>query len=193
MFTTEMSDQWCMTACDAPDMASWGGSIGGTAGWNFQSGVALLGIEGDFNSAGFDNHLFITNNSNYDMDHMAEWNWYATVRGRMGLAVGNVLTYVTAGIAVVDADYSSIYSNCSPTSCDEVFRASNTQVGFTGGAGVEFAVNDSLSIKGEYLFIGLPDLNTPYKDAEGEIACNDCQMTYRSNVHLARVGLNYHF
>jgi outer membrane immunogenic protein len=187
LFTSEMSDQWCYTACDAPDMASWGGGIGLTAGWNAQSGNFVYGVEGDVSWVGFDNELDIDGGS-YLMEHRASWDYLATLRARAGLTVGNVLGYVTGGIAVAQTDYSSWYV---PPFDDEGFSTSQTQVGFAAGAGVEVALNERLSLKGEYLYVGFPDETTPYQN--GSADPDEDVMTYRSDAHLLRIGLNYRF
>ena len=67
------------------------GFIGGvTAGYNFQSGSWVFGVEGDIQAAGAD-------------DTFAPWKfsnpWFGTVRGRAGYTVSNVLFYGTAGLA----------------------------------------------------------------------------------------------
>jgi outer membrane immunogenic protein len=67
-------------------------------------------------------------------------DYFGTVRGRVGYAMGNMLPYVTAGYAYAK------YPNVDLTS------------GYAYGAGVEFAVAGPWSVKGEYLRV---DFNTP--------------------------------
>lgn len=186
LFTNEMSDQWCMTACDAPDMASWGGTLGATAGWNAQNGALVYGVEGDVAWTSFDNQLDVLDGGgNLDVVHKASWNWLATLRGRAGLASGNVLAYVTGGVAFAGTDYSSWY-----VGDDEGFATSQTQVGIAAGAGVEVALTENVSAKGEYLYVGLPDVTTDYQNGGNP---GEDVMTYRSSAHIMRFGVNYHF
>lgn len=189
MFADEMSDQWCWTACDAPDMASWGGFVGGTVGWNVQNGALVYGVEGDLAWTGFENSLSVTNGSSYIVTHTAEWDWLATIRGRLGLASGNTLFYVTGGAAIASADYSSWYG--APYD-NEGYRTSGTDVGITGGAGVEVALGDKWSAKGEYLYVGLPSVTTDYQNNPSPNPGEDV-MTYRSQSHMLRFGLNRMF
>jgi opacity protein-like surface antigen len=44
---SEHADQWCDVTCSTPVERAWGGGIGGTAGYNWQAGHVLYGIEGD--------------------------------------------------------------------------------------------------------------------------------------------------
>ena len=53
MFGTDMSDHWCFTAGDAPDVRKWGGALGGTLGYNTVSRPtqALPGLRANSPSA----------------------------------------------------------------------------------------------------------------------------------------------
>lgn len=77
-----------------------------------------------------------------------ETDAFGTVRGRLGYAWERVLPYVTGGLAVVDSD-----------------------TGWTAGAGVEVAVSDNVSLRGEYLHFDVTDF-------EGDIV---------------RAGINFRF
>ena len=188
LFANEMSDHWCYTACDAPDMASWGGGIGVTAGWNAQNGHLVYGIEGDISWVGFENELNIEDPGNYRMEHRASWDYLATLRARAGFASGNVLGYVTGGVALARTDYSSWYV---PPLDDDGFRTDQTQLGLAGGMGVEVALSESLSMKGEYLYVGFPDVDANYEFEDGRES--EDVSVFRSDAHLLRVGLNYGF
>ena len=61
-------------------------SVGGHAGYNFQTGNFVLGIEGDLN-------------------YVAEGYYTASLRARAGVAMDNVLVYATGGIGYLfDSD-----------------------------------------------------------------------------------------
>jgi outer membrane immunogenic protein len=67
------------------------GFVGGVqAGYNWQTGPWVFGIEGDFQGSGAS-------------DTFAPWKfsnpWFGTVRGRAGYALNNILFYGTAGLA----------------------------------------------------------------------------------------------
>ena len=81
MFASDMSDQWCWVACDAPDIASWGAGIGATAGWNRHVGALVYGVEGDISWMGFNDSLDAFLYSS-DTEFRASWNWLATLLAR---------------------------------------------------------------------------------------------------------------
>ncbi|TRC98355.1 porin family protein [Mesorhizobium sp. WSM4303] len=60
-----------------------------------------------------------------------------------------------------------------------------TRWGWAAGAGVEWALNQKLSFKAEYMHVdlGTPDFNTPFADPS----------TDNIDFDTARVGINYHF
>jgi outer membrane immunogenic protein len=82
-----------------------GGNVGGTLGCNYQSGNWVVGIEGDdswSNRTGSSNTLAPFNTT---FTESINSTWLATVRGRVGYAVGptgSVLLYGTAGGAFAD-------------------------------------------------------------------------------------------
>jgi outer membrane immunogenic protein len=151
-----------------------GAQVGGTAGYNWQFGKAVFGLEGDLDwsnlkgtnvSAGCPNGCS-TNDS-----------WLSTVRGRVGYAFGAVMPYVTGGLAVGD-----IRASIPGFAGD-----STTNAGWTAGAGLEVALPGNWSAKAEYLHVDL-----------GRFNCGlDCGVSPADNVsmhdNLIRAGLNYHF
>lgn len=74
-------------------------------------------------------------------------NWSGAVRGRIGYAVGRFLPYFAAGVAFGDVDTSADDLNA-----DFVGSWSETYVGYTVGAGGEYAVTDNLIFRAEYRF-----------------------------------------
>ncbi len=158
--------------------AKIGGFVGGTLGYNVQSGAAVFGIEADAQWSGLKSH-----ETTGITDNRAEWNWFATVRARTGVAVDRSLFYVTGGLAVVGANY--YYGNPTQENLGYFASEKKTQIGLTAGAGVEHAFNERWSIKGEYLFVGLPTLNS--------VDGFDGKIDFNSSAHLLRAGLNYRF
>jgi outer membrane immunogenic protein len=89
----------------------------------------------------------------------SERNWLATVRGRAGIAVDQALFYATAGIAFAGVHNTfCYYSDCDASQYNA--KSDSSKVGFAGGAGVEFAVDDQMTLDFSYLFVGLPTTKT---------------------------------
>jgi hypothetical protein len=97
---TGMAMDWGYDALDEPDgdidLNGFAGLAGVQAGYNWQSGNAVYGVEADWAWTGFDEEWL-----HYDGDDYvkAQMDWLATLRGRLGLAAGNALGYVTGGLA----------------------------------------------------------------------------------------------
>ena len=114
-----------------------GGLLGGTAGYNWQTGPWVFGIEGDIEATGAS-------------DTFAPWKfsnpWFGTVRGRAGYAFSNILFYGTAGLAFGELK-------------GETFGLSetHTNAGWTAGVGAEFGFAPNWSAKIEYLYVDLAD------------------------------------
>jgi outer membrane immunogenic protein len=114
------------------------GFVGGAqAGYNWQSGSMVFGLEGDLQASAAD-------------DTFAPWKfsnpWFGTVRGRIGYAFGNVLLYGTGGLAFGELR-------------GETFglSESHTNAGWTAGVGAEFGFAPHWTAKVEYLFVDLSD------------------------------------
>jgi outer membrane immunogenic protein len=112
------------------------GFVGGVqAGYNFQNGPWVFGVEGDIQATGAD-------------DTFAPWKfsnpWFGTLRGRAGYAFSNVLVYGTAGLAFGELRAQTFG-----------WTESHTSAGWTIGAGAEVGFAPNWSAKLEYLYIDL--------------------------------------
>jgi outer membrane immunogenic protein len=151
-----------------------GGQAGGTAGYNWQYGRAVLGLEGDADWSGLKG---TSTTAGCPAGCTTSDSWLSTVRGRVGYTFGGVLPYVTGGLAVGDIQASA----------PGLPGASTTNAGWTLGGGVEVALPGNWSAKAEYLHVDL-----------GRFNCGaNCGIAPTNNVSLredvVRAGVNYHF
>jgi outer membrane immunogenic protein len=112
------------------------GVMGGAqAGYNWQSGAFVFGVEADLQGSGADDTFGAYKFAN---------PWFGTIRGRGGYAMNNVLIYLTGGFAYgggrVDFGGAS---------------ESQLHAGWTIGAGVEVGLTPNWSAKAEYLYVEL--------------------------------------
>jgi outer membrane immunogenic protein len=149
-----------------------GGLIGGTLGYNWQSGQAVFGIETDLDWSN------IKGSSACGAFNCETRNRYlGTLRGRLGYAFDRFMPYITGGLA-----YGNIKASTTTFP-----GASETKAGWTLGAGAEFAVAGPWTAKVEYLYADL-----------GRFDCSTgCTATPPQNVkfntNIVRGGLNYRF
>ncbi|UGV25401.1 porin family protein [Rhodopseudomonas boonkerdii] len=112
------------------------GIVGGiTAGYNWQSGPIVFGIEGDISGTGADDRF-----ANYKFSNP----WFGTARGRLGYAFNNVLLYGTAGLS-----FGSLQAEANG------LQQSQTSVGWTAGVGAEVGIYQNWTAKIEYLYVDL--------------------------------------
>jgi outer membrane immunogenic protein len=183
--STVIDDQDCNISCSSQTLSKGGFTVGGTAGYNWQMGATVLGIEGDWNWIDAKKSFVSVN---WPSIHSAEIKSFGTVRARAGLAVDRTLIYVTGGAAWLDQKVSAI---CSPNCFTSGFTSNKTEVGLAAGAGLEFAVTDKVTAKLEYLYIALPSKNHIPDAAHPSPDYNNYGFT--SNLQVVRAGLNYHF
>jgi len=150
-----------------------GGIVGGTVGYNYQFGQAVVGVEGDIDWAGISG----TTNNLCPLGCKTSDSWLATLRGRLGYAGGRFMPFVTGGAA---------FGNIQATTPGFI-GASSSQVGLTVGAGLEFAIAGNWTAKAEYLYVDL-----------GKFTCGlSCGVLPTNNVsfttNLVRAGVNYRF
>lgn len=164
---------------------SAGGFLGGVqAGYNWQSGSFVYGVEADFQGSAIDAttgiSLGIPGGGSISGEIGTEVEWFGTIRARLGATVtDSLLAYVTGGAA-----YGRTNSYASVDVLGSV-SAKNTEWGWTAGAGVEYAVTQNVTLKTEYLYTDLGKA-TLYS-APGISLENDVSF------HTVRVGINYKF
>jgi outer membrane immunogenic protein len=139
------------------------GFVGGvTAGYNWQTGPWLFGVEGDIQLTGAD-------------DTFAPWKfsnpWFGTARGRAGYAFSNVLVYGTAGLAFGELRAETF--GLSET---------HTNAGWTAGVGAEVGFAPRWSAKIEYLYVDLSD---------SAFAITGVSNGFRSNIVRAGVNYHF--
>lgn len=133
-------------------------------------------------------------------------DYLGTVRGRMGvLAMPNLLTYVTGGLAYGGVRTSTtITETLGFSDTLEPFGTSgnfsDTEFGWTAGAGLEWMFIQNLSAKLEYLYYDLGSVNNQLPqilqyghNGTSLETVSDANSTARFNGNTMRAGINYIF
>lgn len=136
------------------------------AGYNFEFGSVVAGVEGDLGYSGVEGE-----NAGVSVDSGIE----GSLRARLGYAFSpDVLPYITAGVAGKNVEVSAGGAS------DE-----NTMVGWTAGAGVDVKVTENMFVRGEYRYtdFGSDDFTTA-GGFNGEVDSKD---------HRATLGVGFKF
>ncbi len=163
----------------ASDFELRGGFAGLTVGANHQFGTWVVGAEADLVWSALSGEAACANPA-YTCS--GDFDWSGSVRGRLGYALDRTLLYATGGVAVARAN-----AHTSPTAPGLSGSYSDTLMGWTLGAGVELAANDTMSIKAEYAYTDYGTSTAP----AGTLSSSDTSIDINS--HIMKVGLNYHF
>jgi outer membrane immunogenic protein len=135
---------------------------GGQAGFNWQRGVWVIGAEVDVQGTGQKDRICeYSCSSNTYVITTQSLDWFATLRGRVGVAASGWLWYVTAGGAAAQVKNSvamSFNQNGQPAVAFGNF--SNLKGGWTAGVGVEAQFAGNWSWKVEYLYLDLGRVDT---------------------------------
>jgi outer membrane immunogenic protein len=164
---------WTNAIGSTGDFTVKGWLVGGTLGYNLQTGVWVFGLEGDFDYS----NIRGTETTFCAAPGCTTRNtWLGTARGRIGNSFDRWLPFVTGGAAFGNIKMTA------PTGASE----SKTRAGWTLGAGVEYAFLGAWSAKLEYLYVDLG------KTTCGAGTCGlDTDVKFRTNI--VRLGFNYRF
>ena len=170
------------------------GFLGGVqGGYNWQTGIMVLGIEGDFTWSGMDGNApcIVIFNCH------AKTDWMADITGRLGVVVDKALIYIKGGVAWADNSYSLGNVITTPGGSFALNgSAGDTQTGGLLGIGVEYAFMPNWSAKIEYNYIdfGKTTLNFPIAitPAPG-VAIPAVPATINQQINLVKAGVNYRF
>jgi outer membrane immunogenic protein len=153
------------------------GFIGGAQiGVNYQIGAIVWGGEADFDASTQSGSLSSPVLSGDD-----QMPWFATLRGRLGVAFDRLLVYGTAGGAA--GELRSNFALPAGTTSTTV-----TYGTWTAGAGFEYGFTDNLSVRAEYLYLDTGNVGTGTVGGPPTTT-----ITSQLKNSLVRAGLNYRF
>ena len=148
---------------------------GAQIGYNYQINQLVLGAEADFQAASIEGKPTIAGVGRVSK---ASIDYFGTVRARVGYAMGQTMIYGTGGWA---------YANAKIDTAPGVLLAGlssdkNTHYGYAVGAGIEHALTNNVTVRGEYMYVDLEKKNyfTPGSKAGADFS-------------LVRLGAAYKF
>ena len=134
-----------ITGLTTTDFNLNGGVYGGQVGYNWQRGVAVLGIEGSLSQSTIQGNTacLVVFDCKRDVD------WVATLTGRVGMAFNHTLLYGMAGVA-----WGDVNTNVSIAGVP-LLSGSESHAGWVAGFGMEQMLLARISFRVEYAHIDL--------------------------------------
>ncbi len=118
---------------------------------------------------------------------------------RAGYQLGRFMPFVTGGVTAghVQTDYAARYLSDTTRNGALVGQIRYTpeisddqvQFGYTLGAGLDVAILENVSLRGEYVFTDLGTQRYIFESASFQ----DLEAEFDTKIHNARIGFSYHF
>jgi outer membrane immunogenic protein len=162
-----------------------GGQIGANLQWN----ALVLGVEADFQGTGQSQTGNLGCGFGCVLSEEVKIPWFATFRARAGVAWDRILFYGTGGVASLD--YSDTLTATAGGINATLLDLSNTQLGWTVGAGVEVAIAENWTARLEYLFMDVSSTLT--ETAPAFIGGGTVTENVTIKDSIVRAGINFKF
>lgn len=151
----------------APDID--GGFVGGHVAGLWQFDQAVLGAEADLNYSAIQG----TTESGLGSPFGTDIKWFGSVNAKAGYAMDRLLVYGIGGVAFAGIETSQV--------AGPAFASTRTNVGWTVGAGVDYALTDKFVVGAQYRYYDFGsehyEVAEPFNDRD-------------QNVKLNAVGIN---
>jgi outer membrane immunogenic protein len=182
--------QWTFAGASTGNFNTNAALIGGTLGVNYQTGPFLVGFEGDIDWSNLRGNSSVAGcvglGAAPGSTCQTNSDWLGTARARVGYAFDRVLIFGTAGGA-----FGNMRAVLNPPGTS---IAIPTQLGWTVGAGAEYAFTEAISAKVEYLFVNLGTAGCPAAiGCAGLVTPAGSTGTLSLSESLVRGGVNYRF
>jgi opacity protein-like surface antigen len=167
---------WSNSSLNISGNSSSGGLnefIGGVqAGYNFQAGHLLLGVEGEFDGAAFNQRLVLGPTLGSVSQH-----WISTAAGRVGVVDDRWLVFAKLGGGWVQSDATANVPGVA------YWNGSSTSGGWLVGAGLEYGFKPHWTVKLEYDYLGLSNWTSARVPA----------VSLNRDLQMVKAGVNYKF
>jgi outer membrane immunogenic protein len=141
-----------------------GFSGGVQAGYNMQYDPLVVGIEGSLNYGSVTDSFAGARGS---------YGFNGSVTPRLGYAMGNLMPYIKAGLAVGNVELKALGASDN-----------QTRVGWTAGLGAEYMITPQISVRAEYNY-------TDYSRTDYNLGLTAASAGYGGSD--IKLGVNYHF
>lgn len=156
----------------APDLD--GGFIGGHVAGLWQFDHAVIGAVAELNYSAIDGSAEAESGNSFG----TAIKWFGSVNAKAGYAMDRLLVYGVGGVAFAGIETSQ--------SAGTAFAKTETNVGWTIGAGVDFALTDKFVVGAQYRYY---DFGKEHYDTPDDFLNRDQDV----KLHTVGVNLNYKF
>lgn len=170
------------------------GFIGGAqAGYNYQYGMWVGGVEADINYTDAKKHnRYVAGAQLPVTEATSDLRWLGTARIRLGFTpMDRLLVYGTGGLAFGDVKNSARMYSFSGGPLAYYGSQSDTRAGWTVGGGLEYAITNNLTVKGEYLYYDLGKKTVAVNPTNG--VGSNFGARFKNDGSIVRAGVNWKF
>ena len=193
---------------DSSVVSTHNGAIGGAhLGCNYEINQWVIGVEGSVDlTSSLNTAVFPAAFGVSSLSASTASNIQGSIRARLGYAFDRALIYATGGVAFNDVKTSYLLignnsGNPGINGGNLVFGSnyfSNAPVGWTVGGGVEYAINDQWSVRGEYRYTNFGTVTNAFIDggALGStpgLLGSSLNANRRVNQNQVEAGFSYKF
>ncbi len=165
--------------------------VGGQIGCDYQFAPSwVVGIEGAATGGNISKTTaFATTTGAAPADDISTFrsttDFLASITGRIGYAFDRWLVYGKGGVALVGDRY-----HVDDLDGNFLFDATENRIGWTAGAGVEWAFTPEWSVKLEYDYYGFGTKSVLLEDTT--IFMNNAPVNIQQNIQVVLLGINFH-
>lgn len=176
--------------CSVPlKLEADGGLASVTLGRNFLTGPVLFGLEAESGLTNAKSDKTLVRPFNDRDFAVLSYEWYTALTARLGYTIGRGLVYAKAGAALArikhkaaDIDLVAGTFQIYPGS---LTRDDSVRLGLVLGAGVEYALTETVSLRAEYVHMDFGSKTSRSPDVD--------IYRHEADLHSIRVGLNWRF
>jgi outer membrane immunogenic protein len=181
-----------------PDLNPNGVIGGGQIGFNWVLNPTwVAGLVADFQGSGI--KASATNSvapgifTPSNQSNSEQIDWFGTVRGKLGYAQNNWLLYATGGLAYGRVATSGNFNFPSIPGANFPGSSDATNVGWTLGAGLNYALTANWIVGFEYLYVDLGRVSYTESNPNSLAPTSSITINNRVAAQIARATLDYKF
>jgi outer membrane immunogenic protein len=161
---------------------------GGQAGYNYQAGKFLFGLEGEVEASGVGGHTSL-HYYGATGDLKDSIDWIGTLTARAGVIFQeNTLYYIKGGVAWDSSQYG--LSALNPYQTAAYPKVSDDRAGWVLGFGAEYLITPRWSAKAEYEYLDFGSRTVAFPEGTGALA-SAFTTDVDHKLQIVKIGLNY--